>query len=76
MDTNEVRELIGLKHQLDGVVERVMMSQCHRSCLYNECMFEKEKKEVMALAEKFKETCVGAVREGVMDSFIEWIEQQ
>ena len=41
----QVEELLILNHQLSEVVERVMMSQCHRSCPYKECPLDTEEGE-------------------------------
>ena len=45
MTIEQVEELIMLKHRLDEVVERVMMSQCHRSCHYKECPLDNKEGE-------------------------------
>jgi hypothetical protein len=45
MTIEQVEELIMLKHRLDEVVERVMMSHCHRSCPYKECPLDTKQGE-------------------------------
>jgi hypothetical protein len=37
MTINQVQELVSLKFHLDEIVTAVMLSQCHKSCPYQEC---------------------------------------
>ena len=49
MTLADTEKLIMLKHQLEEVTEKVMMSQCRKICPYQECLNEKRNRAKSAL---------------------------
>ena len=45
MTLEQVEKLLFLKNDFEEVVEKVMLSQCHRECPYATCLYEEESKQ-------------------------------